>query len=84
MPTTLVAPGPGRFAFALTVGFVVVPTQKAEPSLIGFGTPIARPTAGAPTSRMSCAIVPAFTHVPPVPQSPASVQPLPAFVPVAQ
>src|SRR5690242_17412765 len=85
VPTTLVPPGPGRFAFALTVGFVVRPTQNAAPSLTGFGTPIANPPApGAPVALTSWATVPAFTHVPPVPQSLASVQPLPMLVPVAQ
>ena len=54
VPTTLVAPGPGRFAFELTVGFVVAPTQKDAPSLTAFGTPMVNPpTTGAPVSRMS-------------------------------
>jgi hypothetical protein len=54
VPTTLVAPGPGRFAFEFTVGFVVAPTQKAVPSFTAFGTPTDNPpTTGAPTSRIS-------------------------------
>ncbi len=83
VPTTLVAPGPGRLALAFTKGLLVVGTQNAEASLIAFGTPAVSAPAGAPTSRTSCASVPAFTHVPP-PQSVSSAQPFPSFVPPLQ
>jgi hypothetical protein len=83
-PLTLVAPGPGRFALALTVGFVVLATQNAEPRLIGVGTPMLSAPAGVPTSRMSCTSGPARTHVPGAGQFAALEQPRPLFAPPRQ
>src|SRR5262245_8062733 len=51
VPTTAVAPGPGRLALPFTVPFVVAPTQNAEASLTGAGTPMDSAPVGAPTSR---------------------------------
>jgi hypothetical protein len=83
VPTTLVAPGPGRFAFELTVGFVVAGTQKAEPREIGLATPMVSAPAGTPTSRTSWTSVPARVHVPP-PHVVLFEQPWPSAVPPTQ
>ena len=84
MPTTLVAPGPGRLAFEFTVGLAVADTQKAEPSLMAFGTPTLRPPAGTPTSRISCVRVPARTHVPGDGHVAALEHPSPSLAPPEQ
>ena len=84
VPTTLVPPGPGRFAFAFTVAFVVAATQNADPSLIAFGTPGVSTPAGPPTSRINCTSVPARTQVPGAGQVVAFEQPSPSFAPPAQ
>jgi hypothetical protein len=82
VPTRLVAPGPGRFAFAFTSGLVVLATQNTDASVTAFGVPIVNPpTPAAPVSRISVTIAPARTHEPPVPQSVDATQPLPSFVP---
>jgi hypothetical protein len=84
VPVTLVAPGPGRFAFEFTVPFDVFGTQNAEPSLIVFGTPIDSAPAGVPTSRMSCAITPACRQVPGAGQFAELEHPSPSFAPPTQ
>ena len=84
VPTTLVAPGPGRFAFAFTVGLVVAATQKEEPSLMAFGTPTLSPPAGTPTSRINCTRVPARTQVPGDGHVAALEQPRPSLAPPEQ
>ena len=84
MPVTLVPPGPGRFALALTVGADVLATQNDEPSLMAFGTPILSAPAGVPTSRMSCTIVQARVHTPGDGQFVEFEQPRPLFAPPTQ
>lgn len=83
VPTTLVPPGPGRFAFEFTVGFVVAATQNADPNLIAFATPTGNTPAGVPGSRISSTCVPARRQVPPVPQV-VPEQPWPSAVPPTQ
>lgn len=84
MPVTFVAPGPGRFAFEFTVGFVVAPTQNDEPSLIVLGTPIDRAPAGVPTSRTSCTSVPARVQTPGAGHVADDEQPRPSLAPPTQ
>ena len=84
LPVTLVAPGPGRFAFELTVGFDVTATQKDDPSLIDLATPTWSAPAGLPISVTCCTTVPARTQAPGAGQLAAPEQPRPSFAPPLQ